>query len=104
MVSEEDLRKLDVAELRPQLVEAFESADYPVEDPRGLMPALPHGPGTTFESNGVTLTVLQVQDLGNEDLDVDAAPEFPYEDADSLVEDICRSVLEAQRTLREGGS
>lgn len=104
MVSEEDLRKLDVEELRPQLVEAFERADYPVEGPMALMPALPHGPGTTFESNGVTLSVLQIQDPGSAHLDVDAEPEFPYEDADSLADDLCRCVREAKRALGESPS
>lgn len=99
MVNEEDIRKVDVDELRPQLIDAFEGAEYPVTDPLGLMPALPNGPGTTFESNGATFTVLQVQDLGNETLDIKTAPEFPYEDAESLVDDICRSIQEAQEEL-----
>lgn len=102
MVDEEDLRKVDVEQLRPQLVEAFEGADYPVRDPLGLVAVLPNGPGTTFESNGAEFTVLQMQDLGGDDLDIDAAPEFPYEDVESLVDDLCQSLYEVQETLSEG--
>jgi len=38
------------ADLRQQFVDAFEGADFPVEGPMDLVPALPDGPGTTFES------------------------------------------------------
>ena len=44
------------AELRAQFTEAFEGADFPVDNQMDLVPALPNGPGTKFEADGVTFT------------------------------------------------
>jgi len=38
------------ADLREQMIAAFEDADYPISSPMDLVPALPDGPGTRFES------------------------------------------------------
>jgi hypothetical protein len=72
----------DVEELREQLVDAFEGADYPVNSPMDLVPALPEGPETTFSSGDFEMTAMELntQAGGRQD--------FPYESVDELVDDI----------------
>jgi hypothetical protein len=69
-------------ELRQQLTEAFEGADYPVEDQMDLVPALPDGPGTRFEAGDFSMTAME---LGSK---LAGSQEFPYEDVEALVDDI----------------
>ncbi|KTG09776.1 hypothetical protein AUR64_09080 [Haloprofundus marisrubri] len=70
------------AELRAQLQEAFEGADYPVKNQMDLVPALPNGPGTRFEAGDVSFTAMEMAaKLGSHQ-------DFPYDDADSLVNDV----------------
>lgn len=70
------------AEIRAQLLEAFEGADFPAENQMDLVPALPNGPGTRFESGDVSFTAMEMAaKLGNHQ-------EFPYSDAETLVDDI----------------
>ena len=70
------------AELREQFTEAFEGADYPVSNQMDLVPALPDGPGTTFEAGDVSLTAMEMAaKLGDEQ-------EFPYDDVETLVDDV----------------
>ncbi|EMA69552.1 hypothetical protein C461_02961 [Halorubrum aidingense JCM 13560] len=70
------------AELREQFMDAFGGADYPVKNQMDLVPALPDGPATKFEAGDVSLTAMELAaKLGSEQ-------EFPYDDAESLVEDI----------------
>jgi hypothetical protein len=70
------------ADLRQQFTEAFSDADYPIDSQMDLVPALPDGPGTTFEADGVTLTAMEMAaKLGPHQ-------DFPYEDVESLVEDV----------------
>jgi hypothetical protein len=70
------------AELREQFTEAFEGADYPVSNQMDLVPALPSGPGTTFEAGDVSLTAMEMAaKLGDEQ-------EFPYDDVETLVDDV----------------
>lgn len=69
-------------ELREQLVEAFEGADYPVSNQMDLVPALPDGPGTRFEAGDVSFTAME---LATKLADVQ---DFPYDDVDSMVDDI----------------
>jgi len=65
------------AELREQFTEAFEGADYPVSNQMDLVPALPSGPGTTFEAGDVSLTAMEMAaKLGDEQ-------EFPYDDVET---------------------
>lgn len=73
---------VDRDDLRQQLHDAFEGADYPVNSPMDLVPALPNGPATTFESGDVSFTAMELnaQASGHQS--------FPYESADSLVDDI----------------
>ncbi len=81
---------VDRDDLRAQFVDAFEGADYPVNSPMDLVPALPQGPGTRFESGDFSMTAMELNTKsgGNQD--------FPYEDVDSLVDDIMDG-------LEEGG-
>ena len=70
------------ADLRAQLTEAFEGADYPVTSQMDLVPALPNGPGTRFEAGDSSFTAMEMAaKLGSHQ-------EFPYEDVDSLVDDV----------------
>ena len=79
---------VDKADLRQQFVEAFEGADYPIDSPMDLLPALPDGPGTTFESGDFSMTAMEMNTKvsgGN----------FPYDDVDSFVDDVMEQ-LKAQ--------
>ena len=71
----------DRAELREQMIDAFEGADYPISSPMDLVPALPNGPGTKFESGDFSMTAMEM----NTKLD---GGEFPYETVDDFVDDI----------------
>ena len=81
----------DESELREQLTDAFENADYPVSGPMELVPALPDGPGTKFESDGFSMTAMELNAKTS-------GGDFPYEDVDSLVDDLIEE-LEAQGEL-----
>ena len=81
---------VDRDDLRAQFVDAFEGADYPVNSPMDLVPALPQGPGTRFESGDFSMTAMELNTKGGGNQD------FPYEDVDSLVDDIMDG-------LEEGG-
>ena len=70
------------AELRQQFRDAFGGADYPVNNPMDLVPALPNGPGTRFEAGDVSFTAME---LSTKLSDVQ---DFPYSDADTLVDDL----------------
>ncbi|SEH39674.1 MULTISPECIES: MTH865 family protein [Halopenitus] len=70
------------SELRAQFTEAFEGAEFPVENQMDLVPALPNGPGTTFEAGDVRFTAMELATkLGGEQ-------EFPYESVEAFVDDI----------------
>ncbi|QHS17283.1 MTH865 family protein [Halopenitus persicus] len=70
------------SELRAQFTEAFEGAEFPVENQMDLVPALPDGPGTTFEAGDVRFTAMELATkLGGEQ-------EFPYESVEEFVDDI----------------
>lgn len=77
----------DEAELREQMTDAFGDADYPVTSPMDLVPALPNGPSTKFESGDFSMTAMEL----NAKLDGD----FPYESAEGFVDDVI-SQLKAQ--------
>jgi hypothetical protein len=76
----------DEAELREQMVEAFEDADYPISSPMDLVPALPNGPSTKFESGEFSMTAMEL----NTKLDGD----FPYENPESFVDDVIAQLKE----------
>jgi hypothetical protein len=70
------------AQLRQQLLDAFEGADYPVTSQMDLVPALPNGPATKFEADGVSFTAMELAaKLGGHQ-------DFPYDDAEELVDDV----------------
>ncbi|WP_254531003.1 MTH865 family protein [Natrinema gelatinilyticum] len=81
----------DEAELRAQLTEAFEGADYPVSGPMELVPALPDGPSTKFESGDVSMTAMELSTKTS-------GGDFPYDDVESLVDDLIEE-LKAQGKL-----
>jgi hypothetical protein len=68
-------------DLREQFIEAFEGAEYPISSPMDLVPALPNGPSTTFESGEFSMTAMELnQAVGSGD--------FPYDDVESFVDDV----------------
>jgi hypothetical protein len=72
---------VDKDELRQQMIEAFEDADYPVSSGMDLLPALPNGPATEFSSGDFSISVMELQNAGGED-------DFPYESAEEIADDI----------------
>ncbi|MFQ3295971.1 MAG: hypothetical protein ACI8VE_003064 [Natrialbaceae archaeon] len=72
---------VDKADLREQFVEAFEEADYPISSPMDLVPALPDGPGTRFDSGDFSMTAMEL----NTKL---SGGNFPYDDVESFVDDV----------------
>lgn len=70
------------AELRSQFTDAFEGADYPVNNPMELVPALPNGPSTRFEAGDVNITAMELATKLSD------TQEFPYESVDALVDDL----------------
>jgi hypothetical protein len=73
---------VDTDDLRQQFEEAFEGADYPVNSPMDLVPALPAGPSTTFESGDFEMTAMELNTKAS------GAGDFPYESVDDLVDDV----------------
>ncbi|WP_415381972.1 MTH865 family protein [Halosimplex sp. TS25] len=72
---------VDRQDLREQFTEAFEGADYPISSPMDLVPALPNGPGTKFESGDFSMTAMELNTkLGSGN--------FPYENVDAFVDDV----------------
>jgi hypothetical protein len=78
---------VDKEDLREQFVEAFEGADYPINSPMDLVPALPSGPSTKFESGDFSMTAMELNTKLN--------GEFPYENVENFVDDVMES-LESQ--------
>jgi hypothetical protein len=72
----------DAELLRAELEAVFTDADFPVEDPMELVPALPDGPATTFEAGDVSVDVMEFGATYGE------YQEYPYETAADLVDDL----------------
>jgi hypothetical protein len=70
----------DKENVRQQFREAFEGADYPVNSPMDLVPALPNGPGTTFEIGDETITAMELNQEASGQAD------YPYDSVDELVD------------------
>ncbi len=71
----------DRDDLRDQMIDAFEGADYPISSPMDLVPALPNGPGTKFESGDFSMTAMELNTkLGGGD--------FPYDTPEAFVDDV----------------
>jgi hypothetical protein len=69
------------SDLRDQMIDAFEGADYPINSPMDLVPALPNGPSTKFEAGDFSMTAMELNTkLGSGD--------FPYESVDAFVDDV----------------
>lgn len=79
---------VDESALRQQFLDAFENAEYPVNNPMELVPALPDGPGTRFESGEFSMTAMELSST------VSDAADFPYEDVESLVDDLMTGLRE----------
>ncbi|MDY6780149.1 MAG: MTH865 family protein [Halobacteria archaeon] len=77
-----DLSEDEEEELREQFVDAFEGADYPVNSPMDLVPALPEGPSTEFSVGEFSMTAMELNTQAGGQQD------FPYESVDDLVDDI----------------
>ena len=78
---------VDKEDLRQQMVDAFEGADYPISSPMDLVPALPNGPGTKFESGDFSMTAMELNTkLGSGD--------FPYDSVDEFVDDVIAQLEE----------
>jgi hypothetical protein len=76
---------VDKDDLREQFIEAFEGADYPINSPMDLVPALPNGPATSFESGDFSMTAMEL----NSKL---SGAEFPYDDVESFVDDVMEAL------------
>lgn len=70
------------ADLREQFRTTFSRADYPVTDPFELIPVLPDGPATEFQSGEVVVPAIELGMTYGE------YQEFPYDSVDGLVDDI----------------
>lgn len=77
----------DKDELREQMTDAFSGADYPINSPMDLVPALPGGPSTKFESGDFSMTAMELNTkLGGGD--------FPYETPEAFVDDVLEKLEE----------
>ena len=68
--------------VRQQFEEAFEGADYPVNSPMDLVPALPNGPGTQFDVGDETITAMELNQ------EASGQGDYPYDSVDALVDDL----------------
>ena len=74
---------VDKDDLRQQFTDAFEGADYPVNSPMDLVPALPEGPATSFESGDFSMTAMELNsEISGGETD------FPYDSVEDLVDDL----------------
>lgn len=90
----------DTEDIRRQLVDAFEGVDYPVSNPMELLPALPNGPATTFESGSFSMSVLELRSAAKE---TDGTSDrFPYETPEALADDIVEGLQDAGKLPNEG--
>ncbi len=72
---------VDKDDLREQFIDAFEGADYPISSPMDLVPALPQGPSTKFESGDFSMTAMELNTKIS-------GGDWPYEDVESFVDDV----------------
>jgi hypothetical protein len=75
----------DEQDLREQMEEAFGGADYPISSPMDLVPALPNGPGTRFESGDFSMTAMELQTKL-------PGGDFPYDDVETFVDDVIENL------------
>ncbi len=79
----------DMEDLRQQFVEAFEGADYPVNSPMDLVPAMPEGPQTEFTYQDESFTAMEMQQ------EAGGQGDFPYDSVESLVDDLMEGIEES---------
>ncbi|WP_255152530.1 MTH865 family protein [Halorarius halobius] len=72
----------DKENVREQFTEAFEGADYPVNSPMDLVPALPNGPATSFQVGDEEITAMELNQKASGEAD------YPYDSVDELVDDL----------------
>lgn len=77
------------AALRQQFTDVFSNADYPVEGPFELIPALPRGPMTKFEAGDISISAPGLRKYSD-------SLDFPYEAVDPLVEDLLRGIRDEE--------
>lgn len=75
------------------MVEAFEDANYPVSSGMDLLPALPNGPATTFESGDWSMTVMELQNATDDSGNGDGG--FPYDGPEKIADDIIEGLQDA---------
>ncbi|RQG91330.1 hypothetical protein EA462_04945 [Natrarchaeobius halalkaliphilus] len=78
---------VDETDIREQMIEAFEGAEYPISSPMDLVPALPNGPGTSFESGEFSMTAMELNTKTS-------GGDFPYDDVETFVDDIIEDLKE----------
>lgn len=81
----------DPEEIREQLIDAFEGADYPVSNPMEFLSTLPNGPATTFESGEFSISIMELQNA----TDGDNSDRFPYHGPEEVADDIVEGLQEA---------
>jgi len=74
--------------IRRQLLTVFEAAEYPVAEPFELIPILPDGAATTFETHDIELSAV---DIG---MGYAEYQEYPYQNAENLVDDLMTGLKE----------
>ncbi|OVE86200.1 MTH865 family protein [Natronolimnobius baerhuensis] len=72
-------------DLREQMIDAFKGASYPVSSPMDLVPALPDGPGTKFETGDFSMTAMELNTKTS-------GGDFPYDEPEPLVDDIIQDL------------
>lgn len=77
---------VDREDLREQFTEAFEDAEYPISSPMDLVPALPDGPSTKFESGNFSMSAME--------LNTKLSGDFPYDNVDEFVDDVMADLEE----------
>ena len=68
-------------EIKEQLVEGLEGADFPIDNPEDLLDAFPEGPETTCKSGDVEIQAADAGDLLTED-------DFPFESGEEVAKTI----------------
>ena len=75
-------------ELREQFFEAFSPATYPISNQMDLVPTLPNGMSTIFESGDFSMTVIELS------MRLSDKQDFPYETVEDLIEDLIDGMKE----------
>lgn len=76
------------AAFRESLEAEFADADFPVNNQMDLVPVLSNGPSTTFEGEDISISAMEMASKSTNHTDSAPNGGFPYDDVDSLVDDI----------------